>query len=156
MVRERLALLSALTALSTSGCSRGENASARAVASTDGAAFSMPIAAKPFYRLDAAPPSPCAVGATCEVKLRLTSLGTYKVNEEYPFKFIAASSSPSLHVEGQGTFTHEAKQLGTMLLHFRGEAPGPAKLSGVFKLSVCNEATCEIEEPELSLDVQVL
>ena len=36
-----------------------------------------------------------------------------------------------------------------------GAAQGPARLVGTFKLSVCNDDTCEIETPRIELAVPV-
>src|SRR5688572_29860246 len=72
-----------------------------------------PLASAAFYRIDAGPRTPCAAGATCEARLVLTALGDYKVNQDYPFKFVA-EPSPALAVEGTGTFAFDDARNGTM------------------------------------------
>jgi hypothetical protein len=111
-----------------------------------------PLASKAFYRVDAEPIAPCKTGATCEAKLVLTALGTYKVNDDYPTKFVADATS-TVPIEGEGTFKIAAAKQATMTVRFTPTKPGAAKLVGTFKLSVCNDDTCEIESPKIALDV---
>ena len=104
MARERLLLATLLGAgalLAVSACSRSSDggssaksgANAEAQAKGDVAAAPVPsgppLAGEDFYRVDAAPLPECAVGKACEVTFVLTALGEYKVNKEYPFKFVA-------------------------------------------------------------------
>jgi hypothetical protein len=110
-----------------------------------------PLAGKPFYRVDAGPVAPCSAGATCEAKLVLTALGDYKVNDEYPTKFVPDERS-ELDVDGH-TFAIDGNKRGTLTVRFTPQKPGEAKLVGTFKLSVCNEDNCEIEAPQITLTV---
>ncbi|TMQ17700.1 MAG: hypothetical protein E6J91_09455 [Deltaproteobacteria bacterium] len=112
-----------------------------------------PLAGKAFYRVDAAPAAACAHGAICEAHLVLTALGTYHVNKDYPFKFVAdAAATP---VDGEGRFALGDARHGTLTVTFTPAAQGPARLVGTFKLSVCNDDTCEIETPRIELAVPV-
>lgn len=111
-----------------------------------------PLAEMPFFRIDARPLAPCAAGSTCEAQLVLTALGDYKVNGDYPTKFVADAAS-EVAVEGQGTFALDGAKRGTLTVKFKPDKPGTAKLVGTFKLSVCTEETCEIEAPKIALDV---
>jgi hypothetical protein len=110
-----------------------------------------PLAEKPFYRVDAKPVAPCASGATCEAQLVLTALGDYHVNDEYPTKFVADATGEDA-VEGH-TFEIDGAKRGTLTVRFKAAKPGPATLTGTFKLSVCNEDNCEIEAPAIALPV---
>lgn len=126
--------------------------SARETGATETA--SPPLAAKEFFRVDAAPSQPpCVAGTACEARLVLTALGDYKVNDEYPFKLVA-DATPGIAVEGTGKFTPEGKT-GTMAVAFRADKPGTAKLTGTFKLSVCNDHNCQIEAAKIAFDVSV-
>lgn len=127
------------------GANRGEPSAA-----TESSA--PPLASMPFFRIDARPLAPCAVGSTCEAQLVLTALGDYKVNGDYPTKFVADPAS-EVAVEGQGTFALDGEKRGTLTVKFKPDKPGTAKLVGTFKLSVCTEETCEIEAPKIALDV---
>lgn len=114
----------------------------------------VPLASKPFYRIDAGPQTACASGAACQVHLVLTALGDYHVNQDYPFKFVG-DPAPATPVDGDGAFTLGDAKHGTLTVTFHPAAPGTAKLVGTFKLSVCNDDTCEIETPRLEIAVPV-
>ena len=110
-----------------------------------------PLAAKPFFRLDAAPPPACKLGELCEARVVLSALGSYHINEEYPFKFVA-DPVHDVQVDGTGTFRRDSEKSGTMTIRFRTHRPS-AQLSGTFKLSVCTSENCEIESPKIVLPV---
>ena len=105
------------------------------------------------FRIDLAPLPPCTIGATCEARLVLHALGGYKVNAEYPTKFVGDEAATAL--DGTGTFATEAKTRGVMTVRFRPTAAGTARVSGAFKLSVCTDAVCKIEAPQVAFDVPV-
>jgi hypothetical protein len=162
MARELLLL--ALTA-GAMACSKPDQAAEGAGATTAaGAAPSgapstaaraePPLAGKDFYRIDAAPIAECKAGTSCQVELQLTAMGDYKVNKDYPFKFIA-DETPGISVHGTGSFAHQGKQSGAMTVKFHVDTAGTAQLAGTFKMSVCTEATCEIEEPKIALSIPV-
>jgi hypothetical protein len=113
-----------------------------------------PLASKPFYRVDAGPPAACAQGAICEVRLVLTALGDYHINQDYPFKFVG-EPAPAPPVDGEGAFTIDDARHGTMTVKLHPAAAGTAKLVGTFKLCVCSDETCEIETPRIELAVPV-
>jgi hypothetical protein len=113
-----------------------------------------PLASKAFYRVDAGPMTPCARGTTCEARLVVTALGDYHVNKDYPIKFVG-DPAPALPLDGDGAFALDDEKHGTMTIKFHPAAPGPAKLVGTFKLSVCSDETCEIEAPKIELTVPV-
>jgi hypothetical protein len=142
MARELLLI----AVVAASGCAR--------CSSSDSAPAGAPLASKPFYRLDAGPPTPCASGSTCEVRLVLTALGDYHVNKDYPFKFVG-DPAPAIPVDGNGTFAIDDARHLTMTIRFRPAAAGTARLAGQVKLSVCSDDTCEIETPRLELAVPV-
>jgi hypothetical protein len=113
-----------------------------------------PLASKAFYRVDAGPQTPCARGTTCEARLVVTALGDYHVNKDYPFKFVG-DPALAIPLDGEGAFALDDEKNGTMTIKFRPPASGPAKLVGMFKLSVCSDETCEIEAPKIELTVPV-
>lgn len=113
-----------------------------------------PLAGKAFYRVDAGPRTPCTAGQPCEARLVLTALGAFHVNQRYPFKFIA-DQAPGIAVDGTGTFAVDDERTGTLTIRYRAERSGPARLTGTFKLSVCTEEECEIEEPKIELELPV-
>jgi hypothetical protein len=144
MARE---LITAALAVLVAACGRGDAPGKSA------APQGPPLASKPFYRIDPGPKAPCASGSVCEARLVLTALGDYHVNKDYPFKFVADPAAAP--VDGDGTFAFDDAQHGTMTVKFRPAAAGTQKLVGTFKLSVCNDNSCEIETPKLELPVPV-
>jgi hypothetical protein len=112
------------------------------------------LAEKSFYRIEPGPRTPCAPGAPCEARLAFSALGEYHVNDRYPFKFVADETA-GLIVDGTGTFTQDDAKHGMMTIKFRALKRGTARLSGTFKLSVCTDEKCEIEEPKLAFEVPI-
>ena len=108
---------------------------------------------QPAFRVEVAPPSACSAGAACEARVKLTALGDYKVNEEYPFKFVADKGSVT--VDGAGKFARDTAKTGTLTIKFRAPSAGTAKVSGKFKLSVCTKDVCKIEAPQVTFSVPV-
>lgn len=161
MARELLPIaLGALGALAlgAAACSRSDGAGKAGPAKGEPApvaADAPPLAGNDFYRVDAAEPTACSAGQTCEAKLRLTALGAYHVNDDgYPFKFVA-DAAPGIAVEKDGVFAQKSPKIGELTVKFRAEAAGTAQVAGVFKLSVCSEADCQIEEPKIAFAVPV-
>ena len=113
-----------------------------------------PLAGKEFYRVDAGPQTPCAAGEVCEARIVVTALAGFKINKDYPFKFVP-DPAPGLAIEGGGAFARDDARTGTLTLRFRAAKPGPVRLSGTFKLSVCTDEQCEIEEPKIALELPV-
>lgn len=147
MARRALVLGVAGLALAAA-CKREEPA---AQATPTAAPAAAPLAAKPFYRLDAVPAS-CAAGRPCEAKVVLTALGAYHVNKDYPFKFLPDAASP---LTGAPAFAHDDATHGTLTLTFQPAAAGTTTLTGTFKLSVCSDDTCEIEKPQIAVQIAV-
>lgn len=104
----------------------------------------------PGFRVDVEAPA-CVRGTTCEAKLKLTALDGYKVNTEYPYKFVVKTGAITL--DGPGAFEPTTKTTGTYTIKFRADST--AKVTGLFKLSVCTPKTCLVEQPAISFDVRV-
>jgi hypothetical protein len=109
--------------------------------------------AGPAHRVEVAPPAACKAGADCTVELRLTALGDFHVNQDYPFKFVPSKDDGVTPAEG--AFARDGDKAGTMTVTFRPAAAGTAKVAGTFKLSVCNDDECKIEEEPVAVDVVV-
>ena len=109
---------------------------------------------RPAFEVRVTPPATCAVAAPCEARIKLTALADYKVNEEYPFKFVADANA-GVVVDGAGKFARDTAKSGTLTIKFRAQAAGTAKVSGKFKLSVCTKDVCKIEAPKVSFSVPV-
>ena len=113
-----------------------------------------PLAGTSYYRVDVVDAAGCAASAPCEAKLLVTALDGYKVNEDYPYKFVAAGGA-GVTVDGTGTFAIEAKDRGLMTIKFRADAAGPATISGKLKLSVCTAEVCKLEDPHVEFSIPV-
>jgi hypothetical protein len=108
----------------------------------------------PVFKVDVTPPTTCAAKSPCEARIVLTALDGFKVNKEYPFKFVA-DANPAIAYDGTGTFAHGDPKTGTLTIKFTPDAPGTAKVTGKFKLSVCTDDVCKIEQPSVAFDVPV-
>jgi hypothetical protein len=108
----------------------------------------------PAFEVKVTPPASCAHATPCEATIALTALRDYKVNKDYPFKFVG-DTAPGYAFDGTGTFARTDNKTGTMTIRFTVEKAGTAKVSGTFKLSVCTEEVCKIESPKIASDVPV-
>lgn len=113
-----------------------------------------PEQAQAPFRVDVTPPATCVHATPCEATLALVALDGFKVNADYPFKFVG-DVGPQISFDGTGTFAHGDKHSGTMTIKFRSAQAGTIKVSGTFKLSVCTEEVCKIEQPKITFDVPV-
>ena len=108
----------------------------------------------------------CKAGATCAVTLRLEARGEYHLNAEYPYKFTAANA-PSVDFLGTdgggknvftkvaGDFAKQSEKVGVMTVKFTPKAAGNVTIEGVYKLSVCSEATCKLDNPSAKVTLAV-
>jgi hypothetical protein len=87
----------------------------------------------------------------------------YHINKEYPYKLTMNDSAgvTFLGKEGKtfskasGDFAQSGELTGITNFAFQAAAAGSAKLTGVFKMSVCSEANCQIEVQNVAIDVPV-
>ena len=142
--------LALLIALALLGCDRGNTTKPIAPPATTATT----VFAHELFRIELAPPPPCKPTSPCEVTLVVHSLDGYKINPEYPTKFVA-EPSPGVTVAGTGTFAVSSTSVGTMIVAMTAAHPGTARLAGAFKLSVCTEEICEIAAPQIAFDVPV-
>jgi len=116
------------------------------------------------FTLDVASPG-CRVDTTCTMTLRLAPTGEFHVNKEYPYKFVA-TAVPGVAFQGNGEanvfsrsagdFREEGEKAATMTVRFKPSATGDAKVSGVYKMSVCSAEACQIEQQAVTLAVPVM
>ncbi len=112
------------------------------------------LSAKESYKVDVAYPESCAVGQPCDATVTVSSVGSFKVNPEYPHKVVPQKDLPGVAFE-PSLFTSVDQHTGTVRVRFRADAPGTAKVAGKLKLSVCNDKTCYIEEEPVAFEVPV-
>lgn len=106
----------------------------------------------------------CAAGQECTMTLRLASGSGYHVNKQYPYKFVA-TSAPGLTFLGKpdattfsresGDFHEETETNATMSVRFKPESKGVANVAGTFKMSVCSDENCQVEQTPIALRVPV-
>jgi hypothetical protein len=135
-------------------------ASARAAAATGGAGCKHAACADNFF-VDTQAPSECAVGSTCDLAVKLTAVGDFHVNDEYPYRF-KANDVPGIDYAGtdsmgKGVFSKPAgdwkkadAKTGVMTVKFTPREKGDKTITGTFKMSVCSAANCLLEQRELS------
>lgn len=146
--------------------------SASAAKSKDAGVASSSAALKPVskhvagnnFALDVASPG-CKAGEECAMTIKLAASGSYHVNKEYPYKFIATPASgvaflgksdPNQFTRASGDFVEQGEKGGLMTVRFKPASAGEAKVAGKYKLSVCSADQCLIEEPMIDLAVPVM
>ncbi|HVK82798.1 MAG TPA: hypothetical protein VM513_01760 [Kofleriaceae bacterium] len=102
------------------------------------------LASAPHYKVELA-----ACTAPCEPTLVFTGLAGYKVNADYPHRWIPDAASAEA-APGPGTFTQPAKTVGALRVPVR---TGTTRVTGKVKLAVCTDEQCKIEEPAIAFDV---
>lgn len=112
------------------------------------------LSAKESYKIDVKGPASCTVGQPCDATVTVSSVGTFKVNPDYPHKVVPQQDLPGVAFE-PSQFTSVDKHTGTVRVRFRVDAAGTAKVAGTLKLSVCNDKTCYIEEEPVAFEVPV-
>jgi hypothetical protein len=105
--------------------------------------------AGPNFHVDAAVAGPCATGASCAVWADLTALGDFKVNREYPFKFVPEPGG-AIALASPARFEIGAEKTGRLSVSFTRPTTAN-RLAGTFKLSVCNKDECQVEDVALAV-----
>jgi hypothetical protein len=108
--------------------------------------------------------SGCVAGAACNVTLKLVATGNFHINEAYPYRF-KADDAPGVDFLGTGdaktnVFSKDAgdwrqteAKSGTMTVKFRPHRKGNQTIAGTFKLSVCSQESCLLEQRQVSASV---
>ncbi len=115
-----------------------------------------------LYTLDASPPASCKAGAACEVVVRLEAKGAYHINKEYPYKLkaqpsdgVAFANADGTFSKASGDFSQQGESVGLLKVRFTGQAPGQAKVRGVYKFSVCSESDCKLDQAEVAFETPI-
>ena len=109
--------------------------------------------AGPSHTVEVMPPAPCTAGDPCAVAVRLTALGGYKVNHDYPFKFVPAPGS-AVAID-PSTVVLDGTHAATVTVPFRADTAGTVRVAGKLRLSVCNADECKIEEEPVSIEIPI-
>jgi len=119
------------------------------------------------FEIETRGPAACNAGAECAALVHLKALGNFHINKEYPYRFLAKPSpgikfvgkdpgGPEIFSKAAGDFLIDSEKEASLSVSFVPDAKGRATVSGVYKMSVCTEEACEIQEAPLSIDVTVL
>jgi hypothetical protein len=140
------------------------SAMASAALVTTSAVAGGPVTIKGDNFVLTATPGPCKKDANCEIVLRLETQGSYHINDAYPYKF---TPGPTKNPEGKpenvefakdtfskanGDFKKDAEKVGTLVIKYKAKA-AHAKVAGVYKMSVCSEQNCQLEQRDVVVDV---
>lgn len=105
----------------------------------------------------------CRVNEPCTVTLRLSALNAFHINKDYPYKFIGSAGPNVTFLTDNATFDKstgdykaEGEKNATLTVRFKPASAGEAKVTGKYKLSVCAEEQCLIEQPVITLAVPVI
>jgi hypothetical protein len=156
-----LALASLASLALVAGCDKKSEASPPSSAAQPASAPAEDAA----YALSTDAPE-CKAGATCTATLRLEAKGDFHLNDEYPFKFTAGDNAKveylgtdgggkNVFSKAAGDFAKQTAKVGVMTVKFKPSAPGSVTIDGVYKLSVCSEATCKLDNPSAKVTVAV-
>jgi hypothetical protein len=118
------------------------------------------------FTIDAAPAADCAAGASCAIAVKLVAQADYHVNQQYPYKFIAAQTpgvtflgsdpaAPNVFTKTAGDFAIGDEKTATMMVKFKAGQKGAVSIGGTFKLSVCSTQNCQLEQQDVAVNVTV-
>jgi len=148
-------------------CGRSEAApgvAAHATALPAASAACGHLACGESYFVDAAVQEGCLAAARCQVALKLVATGAFHINAQYPYRF-RAEATPVLEFLGtdpagntvfsksSGDWAEGDAKSGVITVRFTPKVRGSSTISGIFKLSVCSEQNCLIEQPELHVPI---
>ena len=109
----------------------------------------------------------CTAGNECALTVRLEATGGYHINKDYPYK-LTLNAAPNVVFLGRDpagvlTFSKSAgdfqiieEHVATMTARLKPSAKGTTSLTGIYKMSVCSESNCQLEQAKIFLDLLVL
>jgi|HubBroStandDraft_2_1064218.scaffolds.fasta_scaffold224530_2 hypothetical protein len=148
---------------SAASAAPGASAASAPVAAGAPADCGHTVCSESFF-VDAVAPDTCATGARCDVTLKLVATGAFHVNDQYPYRY-KAQPAPAVEFLGTdpagknvfskpaGDWAQTGAKSGVLTVHLTPTAKGASTISGVFKLSVCSEQNCLIEQPEVHVAI---
>lgn len=161
----------ALACHSPSGSPTSDSASATATAPVSATATATGSDTAPagshvdgnHFTVDVAAPTACTLDTECSFAAKVTALGDYHVNKEYPYK-LKMEDAPGVtflgkDAQGAGTFSKAAgdfalagEKEAVMTVRYRA-ASGAHPVAGTLKLSVCTAAACLLEQAKVTATV---
>ena len=115
-----------------------------------------------FY-VDAVP-AECSRSAECDVEVKLVATGAFHINDEYPYRFVADGHDgveflgkdgdrPNVFSKTTGDWRKDGATTGAMTVRLKTPSPGTRTVDGTFKLSVCSEQSCLLEQRRVATTV---
>ncbi len=147
-----------MAALVAGGCTSGAGASGAPTAHRDPpatpAAGALRIT-RPDHVVDVTPPAGgCAVGGPCQLGLEVFALGDFKINRDYPSRFVPAAGAPVLDGAG-ASLAVTAANVGTLTVAVRTTAAAMLNVDGTLKFGICNADRCENYATPIALGIAV-
>jgi hypothetical protein len=107
----------------------------------------------PAYKVATAA-EPCVEGSPCAIRIDLSALGPFHVNREYPFRF---EPDPAFDARAlpETPIAVKDDRTASYRVGFQPARAGALRVAGTFKLSVCTDEECRIENEPIAVDVQV-
>jgi hypothetical protein len=147
-----------------------DKAAASTPAASDIAAASAPAATHidgNNFKVDTSV-SDCTAGSECTGTVRLEALGGYHINDTYPYKLTVAGAEGGKTPDGvellgkdpankavfgknNGDFEKQAEKVAVVTVRFKAPK-GKVAFAGKFKLSVCSEANCQLDQADVSFE----
>jgi hypothetical protein len=108
----------------------------------------------------------CKAGTECTATLKLEALGSFHINDNYPYKLklteVAGiellgkdAAGRNVFSKQAGDFKKDAEKTATLTVRFKVAQAGTVTLAGPYKMSVCSDANCQLETQEVSTTVIV-
>lgn len=105
------------------------------------------------FAVDVSAPGNCKVNVPCVMSIKLTAMGAFHLNNEYPYKWVGDPIDGIEYVGSKtGEFKKESETQGTMFVRFKSAGANP-KIAGVYKMSVCSEDKCQLETQRVELNI---
>ena len=106
----------------------------------------------------------CKAGETCTATLRIEAQSEFHINDEYPYKFTAGdasgveyqgtdSSGKNVFSKAAGNFAKTSAKVGVLTVKLKPASKGTVNVAGVYRLSVCSDATCKLDNPTVSFAI---
>jgi hypothetical protein len=116
------------------------------------------------YVLTTATVGDCRAGETCTATVRIEAQSVFHINDEYPYKLTATNvagvdyqgtdaSGKNVFSKAAGNFAKESAKVGVLTVKLKPQAKGAINVAGVYRLSVCSDATCKLDNPTVSFAV---
>ena len=106
----------------------------------------------------------CKAGEPCTATIRVEAQAEFHINDEYPYKFTAGDvsgveyqgtdgSGKNVFSKAAGNFAKTSAKVGVLTVKLKPASKGTVNVAGVYRLSVCSDATCKLDNPTVSFAI---